>query len=73
MEKKYKKLTPRLSVKFIDSKTNELLFEIDDKTWMSIGEMFADGYVDELIKQTIKKENLPEDILVLAIGNFSLK
>ena len=73
MEKKYKKITPRLTVKFIDSKTNELLFELDDKTWMNIGEMFADGYVDELIKQTIKKEHLPENITVLAIGNFNLK
>jgi len=72
MEKKYKKNTPRLSVKFIDGKTNELLFQIDDKTWMNIGEMFADGYIDELIKQTIKKENLPDNVIVLAVGNFNL-
>lgn len=70
--KKYKKNTPRLSIKFIDAKSNELLFEIDDKTWMNVGEIFADGYVDQLIKQTIKENNLPENIIVLAIGNFNL-
>jgi hypothetical protein len=73
MDKKYKKSTPRISVKFIDSKTNNVLFEIHDRNWMNVGELFTDQYVDELIKQTIKKENLPENIIVLVVSDYALK
>ena len=72
MEKKYKKNTSRVTIKFVNGKTNELLFEISDRTWMNMGEVFADGYADELIKQTIVKENLPENIIILAVASYNL-
>jgi len=73
MEKVYKKNSPRLSVKFIDAKTKNKLFEIYDRNWMNIGELFTDQYVNDLIKQTIKKENmLPENVEVSVICNYNL-
>jgi hypothetical protein len=73
MDKKYKKTTPRIFVKFIDGETNNVLFEIHDRNWMNVGELFTDQYVDELIKQTIKKESLPENIKVLVFSDYNLK
>ena len=70
--KRYAKESPRLSVKFFDGDTKEQLFEIKDRNWMNIGEMFADHHVDLLIKQTIKEENLPSNVIVVASGDYFL-
>ena len=69
---KYIKETPRLSVKFFDGDTNKQLFEIKDRNWMNVGELFADHYVSELIKQTIAEQNLPENIVVVTTGEYHL-
>ncbi len=69
---KYLKKSPRLSVKFFDGETNKQLFEIKDRNWMNVGEMFADHYVSELINQTIKAENLPENVIVIVSGEYHL-
>jgi hypothetical protein len=70
---RYLKDTPRLSVKFFDGDTNEQLFEIKDRSWMNVGEMFADHHVDLLIKQTIEEENLPDNVIVIVSGEFQLR
>lgn len=69
---KYVKDTPRLEVKFIDPATNDLLFEIKGRDWMNVGELFADHHVNELMEQTIKKNNLPDNVTVLVVGNYNL-
>lgn len=71
--KKYVKNTHRLSIKFIDSKTNDLLFEVKNQLWMNVGEFFTDTYVDQIIKQSINENNLPSDVIVLLATNFTLK
>lgn len=71
--KKYIKETPRLTVKFLDADTNELIFEIKDRNWMNVGELFTDHHVDVLIKQTIDEENLPDNVIVLVMGEFFLQ
>lgn len=69
---KYLKESPRLTVKFFDGDTNEQLFEIKDRSWMNVGEMFADHYVTQLVEQTISQEDLPENVIVLVSGDYYL-
>lgn len=69
---RYKKETPRLSVKFFDADTNEQLFEIKNRTWNDVGEMFTDHNVDLLVKQVISEQNLPQTVIVLVSGEYNL-
>lgn len=69
----YKKESPRLTVKFFDGDTNEQLFEIKNRTWMDVGELFADHYVTELINNTIRKNDLPDNVIVLVSGMYELQ
>lgn len=70
---KYTKETPRLTVKFIDSDTDEILFELKDKNWMNVGEVLTDYYVDNIVKHELKNKNLPENIMVLVVSEYELK
>ena len=67
----YIKNVPRLTVKFLDGDdTSKLLFEVNNRDHMNVGEMFSDTYVTSLINQTIDEENLPDNVLVLVTANF---
>jgi len=68
---KYQKTQPRLSVKFLDGNdTSKVLFEVNDRDHMNVGEMFSDTYVTALVNQSIKKQNLPDNVLVLVTSEF---
>jgi hypothetical protein len=67
---KYINKTSRLSVKFFNADTNEQLFEISNRNWMDVGEMFAAHNVSELINQTIEEQNLPDTVIVLTSGEY---
>ena len=67
---RYLKDTPRLSVKFYDGDTREELFEIKDRNWMNVGEMFADHYVSEMINQM---DIEPQNVIVLVSGEYTLQ
>lgn len=67
----YKKDHPRLTVKFLDPNDNSLLFEVNDRDHMNVGEMFSDTYVSALINQSIDMNDLPENVTVLVVGNFT--
>lgn len=71
---KYKKSQPKLIVKYIDSDTDEVLFEITDRNSMNIGELLTEYYVDNIVKEELKKKNMtpPENIMVLVVGEYSL-
>lgn len=73
--KKYRKKTPRISFQFVDSDTEEILFEINDRNWMNIGELFSDGYFDDVIKREFKATgiNPRKNILGLASAEFYLE
>lgn len=75
MKAKYKKETPRITFQFVDSDTEEILFEINDRNWMNIGELFSDGYFNEIIKRelTTTKRKPPKNILALASAEFFLE
>jgi adenylate kinase family enzyme len=66
---KYSKDTPRLTVKYINADTEETVFEINDRTWMNVGELLSDHYVNEIVKQHIN--NPPKNLMVLVVGEYS--
>jgi hypothetical protein len=67
----YIKEQPRLTVKFLDgNNTSKVLFEVNNRDHMNVGEMFSDTYVTSLINQTIAEQNLPDNVLVLVSANF---
>lgn len=69
---KYISETPRLTVKFINSDTEELLFETNDRTWLNIGEALTD-YFDDIIMQTeMKNKKMPKKIMILVVKELSL-
>ena len=68
---KYKKSTPRLTVKFVDSDTNDVLFTIKDRTWINVGEILNDGAVSSIMKVEFKGE-APENLMVLVVGEYEL-
>ena len=67
---KYTKNTPRLTVKFINSDTDETLIEIHDRTWMNVGDVLTDYYVSELVKNELK-DNAPQNLLVLVVAEYT--
>lgn len=69
---KYIKETPRITVKFIDADTEKTLFEVPDRNWMNVGEFFTNTYTNSLMMQELKNKTLPENILVIAMGEFKL-
>ena len=72
---KYVKDTPRITVKFIDANTEQQLFEIKDRNWMNVGEIFTDHIATTLIEQELKSRKIkpPKKLLVLAVGEFDLE
>ena len=71
-EIKYRKTSPRLTVQFIDSETEEILFEIKDRTWMNVGEILTDNAVDSIMKVEYKNKPFPQHLMVLVIGEYQL-
>ena len=67
---KYVKDTPRLTVKYIDSVTEETIFEIKDRTWINVGELLSDHYVTEILNQNRIKT--PNELMVVVVGEYSL-
>ena len=70
---KYTKETPRLLVKFIDSDTDTVLFELKDRTWMNVGEILTDFAVDSIMKNEWKNKKVPKNLMVLVVSEYSLK
>lgn len=70
---KYTKETPRLLVKFIDGDTDTVLFELNDRTWMNIGEILTDFAVDSIMKTEWKNKKIPKNLMILVVSEYSLK
>ena len=50
----YKKNSTRINVQYLDSETDEILFEIKDRNWMNVGELLTDTYSSGLIERELK-------------------
>lgn len=70
---KYVKNTPRIVVKFIDSDTENVLFELKDRSWMNLGEVFSDQITTTIIEQELKNKKLPKNLMVIAVAEFKLQ
>jgi len=70
---RYEKQTPRLTVKFVDSDTNTVLFELKDRTWMNVGDLLNDGAVSSIMTNEWKNKKVPKNLMVLVVGEFELK
>ncbi len=69
---RFAKASTRLVVKFVQVSTNKVLFEVKDRDWMNVGELFTDHYVDMLLKQYYDEENLAKigKLMVLVTGEY---
>lgn len=70
---RYIKDTPRLKVKFINADTEATILELNDRTWMNIGDLLSEHSVDSVIKSEIKDKELPENIMVLVVAEYTLQ
>ena len=67
---RYTKQNARITVKFIDAKTEVQLFEIKDRNWMNLGELFTDNIVNSLVESELKTKMQPDEIMVIAVCIF---
>jgi len=67
--------TPRINVKFINAATEEELFEIKNRTWMDIGQVFSANIASTIIETEMqnKKRGLPRNVMVLAVFELTLE
>jgi len=70
---RYTKITPRLTVKFVNSDTNKILFEVKDRTWMNVGDILSDGAIDSIMKNEWKNKKFPDNLMVLVVAEYELK
>jgi len=72
--KKYKKETPRLSVQYVNADTEEVLFEINNRTWMNVGELLTDAYVNKIVERELSGAVIepPKNLMVLVVGEYKL-
>lgn len=68
---RYKKTSPRLTVKFINSDNDEILFEVKNRTWMDVNELLSDSAIDSIMKTEWKKK-MPDNLMVLVVGEYEL-
>lgn len=60
----------RINIKFIDGDTDELLFEVKDKTWMEVGQFMTNGYVTEVVRNYLGLEEAPKNLIVMSVAFF---
>lgn len=70
---KYVSETTRIDIKFIDAKTEETLFEVNDRNWMNMGEIFTTTYGDMLVQRELKGKRLPKEVLVISVKKLILE
>ena len=68
---RYAKSTPRLTVKFINSDTNDILFEVKDRTWMTVGDLLNDVNVSSIMRNEYKDVH-PDNLMVLVVAEYEL-
>jgi 5-methylcytosine-specific restriction endonuclease McrA len=67
----FKKTTPRIDVKFIDSDTEEILFEINNRNWMNLGELFTNNTANSIIDNELGGNHTHKNIMIMAIGEYT--
>jgi len=70
---RYTKENPRITIKFINADTEETLFEINDRNWMNVGEIFSSSLMSSIAINELKNRKLPKNIMVLAVSEYHLE
>jgi len=68
----YRSNTPRITVKFINSSTEETISEVSDRNWMNVGELFSSHIASSIVINDLKNKKLPKKIMVLAVIEMDL-
>lgn len=70
---RYVKENARINVQFIDSETDEVLLEINNRNHLDIGEIFPSSTVDSIVQRELKdRKKLPKNIMVIAVSEYKL-
>lgn len=67
---RYVKSSPRVCVKYIDIDTSETLLEVNNRTWMNVGELYSDHFVTEVMKQNKMLDR--RKLMVLTVAEYDL-
>ena len=67
---KLKKVNPKITIEAINSENDELLFEITDRNWSNLGEVFNDHYFGMIAEKELNGEKIPEKITLVAVTEF---
>jgi len=70
---RYSKKSPRLTVQFVDSDTEEILLEVKDRSWMNVGDFLTDGAINSIMASEYGDKPVPENLMVLVVGEFKLQ
>lgn len=77
MEKaNYTNKQSRITVKFIDSDDSDNgieLFEIKDRNWSNVGELFTKGVINNIMDNELKNKGiseLPKNLMILAVSEY---
>ena len=68
----YKKKSPRLKVQFINEDTETVLFEVNDRSWMNVGEILTDAAISSIMVNGYKGDP-PDNLMVLVVAEFELQ
>ena len=71
---RYVKENSRINVQFIDSDTEEVLLEINNRNHLDVGEIFPSSTVNGILQRELEKKGkeLPENIMVIAVSEYKL-
>ena len=67
---KYVNEKARISVKYIDGRTEDVLFEVNDRNWMNFNELFTAHSVSALSELNFKAGSEPDEIMVISVATF---
>jgi hypothetical protein len=67
----FKKTNPRIDVKFIDADTEEILFEVNNRNWMNLGELFTNNTANSIITNELGENHSHKNIMIMAIGEYT--
>lgn len=70
MKYKYVKDNPRIETQFVDGKEEEILFEINNRTHMNVGEIHSEYFTTTLTIKEVDEDELPDELLVISISRF---
>lgn len=70
MKYKYVKSNPRIETQFVDGAEEEILFEVNTRTHIDVGELHSNYIASQLTIKELEDDELPDELLVISISRF---